>query len=129
MKQKNIEAIERIMEALAVGKKFSEALSDVYTKRNVAIVCDDEMLDVTIVQLGLSNRGLNSLARKDLRNVGSIIEYAKTESLLTVPGFGITSGVELLESILNVAWKRMNAEQKAEFLIDVVERNEDYIRG
>lgn len=129
MKQRNVEVMYTIVDALEKGKKISEALSEVYTKRNVAIVYDDEMLDVSIVKLGLSNRGLNALARKNLRTVGNIVDYVKTEQLSTIPGFGVASGIELLESILNMAWNRMDANQKTVFLIDVVERNEDYIRG
>lgn len=129
MTQRNIDIMDRIIDEVAAGKKIADALKEVYTKRNVVIPNYEEMLDISVLKMGMTNRVTNALMRKRLRTIGEVVEFTKKNSLKEIGGFGSTSGLTLLETILNIAWDRMNEDERFQFLVDVVERNEEYLRA
>lgn len=128
MTQRNIDIMDRIVEELASGKKLSEALNTVYEKRNVEIPFNDEMFDIKITDLHLSNRAVGALMRAGLTTVNKVIEYGNKRPLNNINNFGQVSGIEFLEVVLDIAWDKMSQKEKIEFLIDTVERNQGNIR-
>ena len=128
MKQTNIDALDAIVNELAAGKKISEALSAVYTKRNVAIRFNADEAIIDVRNLGLSNRGANALVRSRLKTLGAVLTYMETDKITELRNFGHTSCIELCEAILDYYFDRMSMREKEEFLIDTVIRNECYLK-
>jgi DNA-directed RNA polymerase alpha subunit len=128
MTQRNIDIMDRIVDELTNGKKLSEALNTVYEKRNVEIPFNDEMFDIKITDLHLSNRAVGALMRAGLTTVNKVIEYGNKRPLNNINNFGQISGIEFLEVVLDIAWDKMSQKEKVEFLIDTVERNQGNIR-
>lgn len=128
MTQKNIEIMDKIVDELTYGKKISKALAKVYVKRNVAIPYKEDTLKVLIVNLGLSGKATNALLRGKLFTLNDVVEFSQQRKITEVKNFGINSGIEVLETILDICWDNMTEERKIAFLIDTVERNSDNIR-
>ena len=128
MTQKNIEIMDKIVDEMAQGRSLSRALRKVYVKRNVAIPFCDEMFNINISSLNVPTRGYNALMRKHLTTVNDVIEYGQKYPLADIQQFGKASGVRLFEEILDYAWSKMSQDERVEFLIDVVERNEGNVR-
>lgn len=120
--------IDSIVNEMENGKKISEALGTVFYKRNVVIPCYDKIADVEITSMNLSAKITNALLRAKLNTINDIAEYVETQSFAKVPNFGRGSGICLLETILDVAWDVMDDYERAEFLLDTVERNIGNIR-
>ena len=129
MTQRNIDIMDRIVDELAKGKKLSEALSTVYIKRNVVIPYNDEMFDIQIPDLKLSNRAVGCLMRNKLTTINDVIKYGEKRPLTNIQNFGKLSGVEVLEAVLDLAWDQMSRQERVDFLIDTVERNQGNIRA
>lgn len=127
MTNTNIEIMDRIIDSLAAGKKFSHALSEVYNKRNVVIPFNEEMFNVSLLNLHMSNRTTNALMRAKLRTLNDVLIYNQTRNIMTVKNFAKSGAIELMETIVDYAWNKMNPKERAEFLIDVVERNSENI--
>lgn len=128
MTQKNIETMDIIVNKITEGKKLSRALREVYVKRNVAIPFNDSMFNVELLALDVSMRAYNGFMRAGLRTVKDIVDYSQKNSLIRISGLGRTSIIEVMEIILNLAWDKMSANARTEFLIDVVMRNENNLR-
>ena len=128
MTTRNIDTMDTIVSMLAEGKKLSKALKLVYTKRNVAIPFTEEMLDVRVTDLGMATRTSNALMRAHLRTVDDVVEFCKTEKVSKIKMLGTSSCIELLETILDHCWSKMDNERRTNFLIDTVERNARYLR-
>ena len=86
------------------------------------------MFDVGIDVLGLSNRTSNALMRASLFTVKEVINFILEEGIRKVRNLGVSSGVELFEAILDYSWANMTKKDRVSFLIDAVERNQNYIR-
>lgn len=128
MTTRNIEIMDKIVDMVAAGDKISKALEKVYEKRNVVFFCDDQYLDHPISELNLSPRAYNALMRGRLRTVGDTINCFVNKQSDTIKGFGTLLGVETFEAILDYCWDHMNNDKRAAFLIDAVQRNEEWIR-
>lgn len=128
MTQKNIDIMDRIVNELGYGKKISKALEVVYIKRNVAIPYKEDTLKVLIANLGLSGKATNALLRAKLFTLNDVVQYSQQSKITNVKNFGINSGIEVLEAILDICWDNMTEERRIAFLIDTVERNSDNIR-
>lgn len=128
MTQRNIEIMDKIVDMVAAGDKMSKALEKVYTKRNVIFFCDEKYLSNPIVVLGLSPRAHNALMRAKLRTIIDTINCFVNKKSDTIRGFGSLLGVETFEAILDYCWEHMTNEEKVKFLIDAVQRNEEYLR-
>ena len=128
MTQRTIDTMDIIIDKIAECKTLSGALSHVYKKRDVAIPFNDSMFNIEIPNLKINKKAINALMRAGLRTVNDVIKYAEDSSLKSIKNFGETSGIELLETILDLAWDKMTEEEKVMFLIDVVERNEENLR-
>ena len=120
--------IDSIVNEMANGKKVSEALGTVFYKRNVVIPCYDRIADVEITSMNMSVKITNSLLRAGLKTIGDVVEYAQDKSFVMVRNFGRGSGICLLETILDIAWDTMDDYERAEFLLNTVERNIGNIR-
>lgn len=130
MTQKNIDIMDRIVDELAAGKKISKALEVVYNKRNIAIPYCEEAFAMPTPLLGLSVRSYNALMNAGLKTINDIVKYASTHpGFVGIRNFGKTSGIEVLEIILDFAWERMNKQQRKDFLIDTVIRNQFNVRA
>ena len=101
MTQKKIYVMDIIVSKMAEGAPFSKALKSVYNKRNVCIPCNNELFDVGIDVLGLSNRTSNALMRASLFTVKEVINFILEEGIRKVRNLGVSSGVELFEAILD----------------------------
>lgn len=128
MTQRNIDTMDIIVNQLAEGKSLSKALSYVYTKRNVAIPYMEDAPDEHILNLGLSTRTANALMRAHLKTIKEVIEYCSNNKVTKIQSIGVNSCTELLETILDFYWNKMDNDKRVSFLIDVVERNQNYIR-
>lgn len=124
MTQRNIDAMDMIIDKISNGDTLSEALSKVYSKRNVHIPYTENNFDVKVADLHMSMRTTNSLMRSKLRTITDIIKYCENNRITTIKYFGDSSGIEVFETILNYCWSQMTEEEKIAFLIDTVERNE-----
>ncbi len=129
MTQRNIDMMSIVVDKLAHGKTLSEALKVVYTKRNVVIPQNEKLNGIKVADLEMSSLAKNALMRNRLMTVGEVIEYASENSVKKLKGFGVNSGIELFETILDLHWAHMTKEEQTDFLIDTVERNEDYIKA
>ena len=127
MTQRNIDIMDAIVNELA-NKPLSQALKTVYSKRWVMIPLKHINTDVEIETLGLNARTLHALKRTHLNTIYQVIEYGNANGFKNIRNFGMNSGIELFESILDWCWDNMDIEQKTQFLIDTVERNTDNIR-
>lgn len=128
MTQKNIEIMDIIVDKMAEGKKLSEALKDVYTKRRVAIPFSDKDLNVKVDKLGMSKRTTFALMRGKMLTLTDVVNYCEKQKITTVNLLGMNAGLEAFETILDYLWSKMPKSERAEFLMDVIEMNEDYLR-
>lgn len=127
MTQKNIDIMDKIADELVNGKNISEALKTVYRKRNVGIPFSSKTFDIPVEDTGISVKSINALRKKGLKTVNDVITFASNDSLKNIPNFGHGSARRLLEFMLNIAWNKMSAEERVEFLMDTVERNEENV--
>lgn len=128
MTQKNIDVMDIIVSKMAEGASISKALKLVYRQRNVRIPYNDSDFDVSVMDLGLSSRATNALLRTKLKNLGDVIEFCNENKITDIINLGKNSGIEIFETILDYRWKHMSHSERTSFLIDTVERNQDYIR-
>jgi len=128
MKQEHIETMNTIVDLVVSGKKISQALGDVYEKRCVVLPFMEDIMDDPIENLRMTGRTYNALMRAKMRNIGDVIRFSDGGDFSRIRNFGRLSGIELFESILNYCWARMDVEQKTNFLIDAVMRNEENLR-
>lgn len=126
----NMNAIDAITNELAAGNKLSKALLAVYTKRNVAIPYNAKWFELEIDALELSTRTNNALRRAHLNTINDVMQYIEEgKKIGGIRNLGVTSCQEFMEAILDYAWDCMDVQERAEFLIDTVDRNASYIRG
>lgn len=126
----NMNALDAITNELAAGKSFSKALSAVYTKRNVSIPYKAKWFEIEIDALKLSTRTINALRRAHLNTINDVMQYVEEgKKIGGIRNLGVASCQEFMEAILDYAWDCMDAQERAEFLIDTVGRNASYIRA
>lgn len=128
MTQKNIEIMDRIVREMAAGRTFSEALKDVYVKRNVTIPYHEEDLNVSVDKLGMSKRTTYALMRGRMLTLAEVVNYCEKQKITTVRLLGVGAGIEIFETILNYLWSKMDNQRRTEFLIETIIRNEGNIR-
>lgn len=128
MTQKNVDTMSTIVDYLAEGKKISQALNYVYTKRNVVIPFHEEHMQEPLQVLNMTSRTTNALMRAGARTISDTIRLSTQHSLDRVRNFGRVCGIEMFEALLDYCWERMDNEDRAAFLIDVVQRNEENLR-
>lgn len=128
MTQANIYVMDIIVDKMAEGASLSKALESVYHKRNVCIPYNDSDFDVSVMDLGLSNRATNALLRTKLRTLGDVIEFCNEHKITEIVNLGKNSGTEIFEAILDYRWQHMSKNARASFLIDTVKRNSNNIR-
>lgn len=129
MTQRNVDAMDLIVNKMANGAKLSNALKCVYSTRNVCIPYKEEYRDVLLIDFGLSNRSTNALLRARMRRLGDVIDFCSTSKITSITGVGKDSGTEIFETILDYCWDKMDGDERESFLIDTVERNSSYIRA
>ena len=127
MTQKNIEIMDTIVDAMIEGEKISQALKRVYSKRNVVVRCSTKILETPITELHLSARAENSLIRGKVKTINDVTVYTEKNSIMNIKNLGKSSALELFEAILDYCWDYMDNDERTTFLIDVVQRNEEYI--
>lgn len=123
MTQNNIHTMENIVDELAHGKTFSQALKTVYSTRYVVIPYDEAINDVNVVDCKMSSRVINTLMRNHLATIGDVIEFCNNDNVMKIRGMGRQGSIELFEVILDWCWNHMGKKAKENFLIDTVERN------
>lgn len=128
MTDRNIEIMDRIVDEMVAGKTLSAALKDVYSKRNVAIPYNEEWLNIAVDKLNMSKRAAYLLMRNKMLTLSEVVQYCTKQKITTARSLGVGSGVEIFETILDYLWNQMDNQKRTEFLIDVVERNEENIR-
>lgn len=128
MTQINIYAMDKIVDYLGAGMTFTQALSCVYTKRNVAIPYNEKDFCVLLENLGMSPRTTNALRRHRMSTLNDVTNYIERQNLNTVPGLGTLSIKEIMETVLNYCWNHMSEKQRDAFLLDTVIRNTNHLR-
>lgn len=128
MTQKNIDTMDCIVNELVAGKKLSEALKAVYIKRIVAIPFNDRTFDVAVTELDIAKRSINALRRAGISTLNDVIRFAQDNRITDIQNFGVNGGIELYEAMLDYGWKNMTSNERVDFLIDIVERNEIYCK-
>ena len=122
--------IDIITNELVSGKTISEALFNVYSKRNVTFSYNPKWFDVDVRNLNMSSRIVNALMRAHLCTLNDVIKFVEDGHGLTeIRAMGVDSCYKLMETILDCAWDHMNTKERAEFLIDVTSRNEQYLKA
>lgn len=129
MTQRNIEIMDVIVDKMAAGKTLSDALKDVYKKRNVVIPFEDDDLKIGVDKLGMSKRTAYALMRGKMFTLTDVVKYCEKQKITTVNLLGANAGIETFETMLNYLWSKMDNQRRTEFLIDVVERNEMNLRA
>ena len=129
MTQRNIEIMDIIVDKMVAGKTLSDALKDVYKKRNVVIPFEDDNLNINVDKLGMSKRTVYALMRGKMFTLADVVKYCEKQKITTVNLLGATAGIETFETMLNYLWNKMDNQRKTEFLIDIVERNEMNLRA
>ena len=127
MTQRNIDVMNIIVDKMVSGAKLSEALESVYSKRNICIPYDEADFDVSVLDLGVSTRASNSLMRAKLKTLNDVIKFCNEHKITEILNLGKNSGTEIFEAILNYRWVHMSKNERVNFLIDIVERNQDHI--
>ena len=122
--------IDRILNELKAGKTISKALGAVYEKRIVCIPFNEADLDVEIYKLKMPSRTTNALMRSRLKTIGDVVEYADNnrDGLRDIQNLGKTFIMDLMERVTDYYWDRMSVRERAEFLLDVIERNKEFER-
>lgn len=128
MTQRNIEIMDIIVTDMVNGAKLSQALGKVYTKRNIAIPFNTDILSLPTTSLKVSPRAINALMRGRLFTLKDIVEYACEQKITTIKTLGSLMAIETFEAILDYCWDNLDNDKRTEFLIDVVERNQEWIR-
>lgn len=128
MTQTNINTMDLIVSKMAHGKTLSQAMYEVYTKRNVAIPYHEEWLNCELASLKMTMRTTHALLRNKFKTINDVVNYTERCKITNLQTFGRVSAIELFESILDYCWKQMSKDEKTRFLIDVVERNSDNLR-
>ena len=123
-----VEIAHLIASKMIEGKKLSKALALIYNKRELVIPNDTSILNVKIMDLKMTNRTTNALMRAKLTTIGEVAEYCEKQKLTDIKLFGTASAIEMLETILDYCWSKMSNSEKAEFLLDIAERNEHNLR-
>jgi DNA-directed RNA polymerase alpha subunit len=123
-----IETANLIANKMIEGKKLSKALALVYDKRELAVPCDTDILDVKVVDLKMSSRTTNALMRAGLTTIGKVVDYCERQRLTDIRLLGKGSAIEMLETILDYCWEELSNGEKAEFLLDVAEKNVQNLR-
>ena len=129
MTERNIEIMDVIVDKMIAGKKLTEALKDVYVKRNVAIPFDDEDLNISVEKLGMSKKTTYALMRGKLFTLADMVRYCEKRKLTTIRLLGMNAGLEAFETMVDYLWGKMDKQMRAEFLIDIVERNTGNLRA
>jgi D-arabinose 1-dehydrogenase-like Zn-dependent alcohol dehydrogenase len=128
MTERNDHIMDIIVSSMVEGKTLSEALKQVYVKRKVRIPYDEKNEDVPITSLKMSNRTTNALMRNNVRTMQEVIKFCKNHKITELKAFGVGSGIEVFETILDYYWDHMDNDKRTVFLIDTVERNSSNIR-
>lgn len=128
MTQVNINIMDAIVDKMIAGEKLSQALKSVYVVRHVCIPYDEDIFNVSLRTLKMSCRTTNALLRAGLRTLKDVISYCKQHKITEIPTLGKSSGIEVLETILDYCWSNMTTKERTDFLIDTVERNSINIR-
>ena len=124
MTQTNIYIMDKIVDELANGKTLSQALQTVYIQRSVAIPFNEKAFDANIRILDLSVRSNNALLRNGLETIGDVVAFSINNKLTNLRNMGVTSAAEVFEKILDYCWSKLTKQEKVDFIIDTVERNE-----
>ena len=129
MTERNIEIMDVIVDKMVAGKKLTEALKDVYVKRNVAIPFDDEDLNISVESLGMSKKTTYALMRGGLFTLADMVKYCENKKITTIRLLGMNAGLEAFETMVDYLWGNMDKQMRAEFLMDIVERNTGNLRA
>ena len=129
MTQRNIDIMDLIVDKMAEGKTIARALKEVYVKRNVVIPFDEENLNVSVNNLGMSRKTVHALMRGRMSTLTDVVKYCEKQKITTVRLLGVSAGIETFETMLNYLWNKMSTEERTEFLIDTVQRNEGNLRA
>ena len=128
MTQRNIDTMDFIVSLLAQHKKISKTLRYVYDKRHVVLPHNEKWYQTRVTDLGMTTRTTNALMRAHLTTVQDVIDYCEQSTIKDIKMLGQASGIELLETILDICWNNMTEKQRVDFLIDTVERNQNNLR-
>ena len=126
MTQKNIDTMAIIVDELANGKKLADALKCVYTKRTVILPYDEDVLSIEVTKLDMPVKITNTLMRAKLKTLMDVVNYCENQKIRTVKGLGEISAIELFETIANYVWDHMSSNERTEYLISIVENNEEH---
>jgi hypothetical protein len=129
MTQRNIDIMDVIVDKMVAGKTISDALKDVYVKRNVMIPFNEEVLNIGVDKLGMSRRTEFALMRGKMLTLLDVVRYCEKQKITTVNLLGNNAGTETFETILNYLWSKMSKSERVDFLIDTIERNVENLRA
>lgn len=128
MTERNVEIMDVIVDKMVAGKKLTEALKDVYVKRNVVIPFGDEDLNIRVEKLGMSKKTTYALMRGGLFTLADMVKYCEKNKITTIRLLGMSAGLEAFETLVDYLWGKLNKQMRAEFLIEIVERNQGNVR-
>lgn len=127
MTQKNIDIMNLIIKTLEEGKTIAQTIRLIFKNPSVAIPFSNNMLDTSVTELEISVRTHNALLRNHIYTISDVIEFNKRNGITKAKGLGKGSAIDLFESILNWCWTQMTNDERMNFLIDTIERNNNKI--
>lgn len=118
------ESMSRTLQLISTEMPISRVLKEIYKTRKVSIPYTEGSLNVPIAKLGFSNRVYYALMRMRFHVLEDVIDYMAENGWNSIKNLGRTSAEEIYEKFLDVAWDKLDIEQRAEFLLRVDAENE-----
>ncbi len=115
--------INKTCELMAKGMTVSKALKEVYKTRKIQIPFNEDIYDVRVLNINLSNRTANALMRSRLTTLRDVINHVSKQGWNGIKNFGEAAAIETIEKMVDIAWEYLDTEERAEFLLRVDEAN------
>ncbi len=128
MDKYSMEIADMMAEADAFGPAYM--LARRFTKRVLEIPVRASFMANDIETLDLSVRSGNALKRNGIRTIGNLVAYAESgKKLKDIRNMGVKSGVEVLEKLLDEAYRDLGESERAEFIRRAAEKSRAYIKS
>ncbi len=115
--------IERTMKLVASGKTISKAIYEVYNIHKVHIPFRNDDFKVSINSLGFNTRAMNCFKREKLSTALDVVEFINKNGWNKIRSFGEGSALDTYQKLIDLAWDKLDENERAKFLIRIDEEN------
>ncbi len=96
----------------------------------ISLPIKQSVIDMSLDELDLSVRSYNGLKRANINNVGDIVNIIMSKGdLYGLRNIGAISNINIIETVLCLAYNRLNDTEKEEFWRNVINDNEEKYRA